>query len=621
MDSAATGRKKRHWAALKVVFKSQALSEFERRLERAKNLLGLAVEIYSMSLNRHQTSMLIAIMDSRKTAMKEVEETNLERQVNTSKASEAGLILRRSTSMTTVKTKWYGVGWLQTIRKISERHLPQSAGFSSNQELEVDWKFQPAAWISSKGFSITQNRESGQWKYCFAPICVVPDSSPIFEACRLGNLKEVIKLIQDRKGTVFDVSEKGWSLLHIAAGHLRPDICRWLITQGARGDAVDIEWGRTPLHIAANQSGRDLGWNRYGGFMKAIDNVRRPSDAIDTFRVLVEEGQCDPIAKTPSNTPEHLYGSQTVLHLHTGSIAAFQYLLNQEHFIIDMSVQNEMGMTPAIDQLFAGWPTSSELARLSIQYSRNSNILSATQRYKSLSNMTNLHMAVDRLRYHEVKMSEGSDRIREIIGLTISDLLGLGAHVHATDDFGRTPLHYLCQRTYQEHASTLRFRKLRGTDSSEDLCARLMLWFTLLSKAGFDLQDYIRKEFELNEKAPKDLLERYLWSTRDLAGPYEEGTRRKMEVEILQGTSDIIFSVEDVSAENQLEQGDGSEPVIPGAWDLAFDSAKMEELLEVEPWASVSILIKPVEAGRQEFTVRHQGLEKEDISHKLRDFH
>jgi hypothetical protein len=216
--------------------------------------------------------------------------------------------------------------------------------------------------------------------------------------------------------------------------------------------------------------------------MKAIDNVRRPSDAIDTFRVLVEEGQCDPIAKTPSNTPDHLYGCQTVLHLHTGSVAAFQYLLNQEHFMVDMSIQNEMGMTPAIDQLFAGWPTSSELARLSIQYSRDSKILSASQRYKSLSNMTNLHMAVDRLRYHEIKMSEGSEKIRKIIGLTISDLLNLGADVHAIDDYGRTPLHYLCQRTYQEHAATLRFRPLRGTNSSEDLSARLMLWFALLRR-------------------------------------------------------------------------------------------------------------------------------------------
>ena len=64
---------------------------------------------------------------------------------------------------------------------------------------------------------------------------------------------------------------------------------------------------RAPLHMAANQSGRYFGWNRYGGFMKAIDNVRRPSDAIDTFRVLVEAGQCDSNAKTPSRTPEQLW--------------------------------------------------------------------------------------------------------------------------------------------------------------------------------------------------------------------------------------------------------------------------------------------------------------------------
>lgn len=44
----ANGAGKRHWDALKVLLKSQTLSDFERRLERAKSMLGLAVDSYSM---------------------------------------------------------------------------------------------------------------------------------------------------------------------------------------------------------------------------------------------------------------------------------------------------------------------------------------------------------------------------------------------------------------------------------------------------------------------------------------------------------------------------------------------------------------------------------------------
>lgn len=73
---------------------------------------------------------------------------------------------------------------------------------------------------------------------------MVPDSSPIFEACRTGDVDEVIRLVQEGKATVFDVSGKGWSLLHVTAAHLRPELCKWLILHGVRGDSVDVEWGR-----------------------------------------------------------------------------------------------------------------------------------------------------------------------------------------------------------------------------------------------------------------------------------------------------------------------------------------------------------------------------------------
>jgi hypothetical protein len=48
MDMASRKAGKRQWASLKVFLKSQVLSELEGKFERAKSLLGLAVDFYSM---------------------------------------------------------------------------------------------------------------------------------------------------------------------------------------------------------------------------------------------------------------------------------------------------------------------------------------------------------------------------------------------------------------------------------------------------------------------------------------------------------------------------------------------------------------------------------------------
>jgi hypothetical protein len=82
-------------------------------------------------------------MNSRETVDSEVDLANRELEADASKGSGKGLPRRRSTSITTVTTKWYGVGWLQRICRISERRSEQKGDSPSNQRLEVDWKFLP----------------------------------------------------------------------------------------------------------------------------------------------------------------------------------------------------------------------------------------------------------------------------------------------------------------------------------------------------------------------------------------------------------------------------------------------------------------------------------------------
>lgn len=84
-----------------------------------------------------------------------------------------------------------------------------------DSEIDVDSKIVPRAWIRMRGISTKQSRRFGSWKYSFRPISVVPDSSPIFEVCRNGDVSEVIRLIQSGMASVFDTSQEGWSLLHV----------------------------------------------------------------------------------------------------------------------------------------------------------------------------------------------------------------------------------------------------------------------------------------------------------------------------------------------------------------------------------------------------------------------
>jgi hypothetical protein len=74
----------------------------------------------------------------------------------------------------------------------------------------------PSAWIRLRGVSITCMRRNLNWEYLFSPIRVVSDGSPIFAACREGDINEVRSLLRNSHATLQDTSEWGWSLLHVS---------------------------------------------------------------------------------------------------------------------------------------------------------------------------------------------------------------------------------------------------------------------------------------------------------------------------------------------------------------------------------------------------------------------
>lgn len=117
----------------------------------------------------------------------------------------------KKTSTVSQYTRWHGMGWLQSRSRVC-----QSTIDDAEEEVEVEWRVLPKAWLRLKGFTLNQNKTFGQWRYTFTPMCIRPDHSRIFSACREGKLDEVIKLVESGVASIFDTSEDGWTLLHVS---------------------------------------------------------------------------------------------------------------------------------------------------------------------------------------------------------------------------------------------------------------------------------------------------------------------------------------------------------------------------------------------------------------------
>jgi hypothetical protein len=103
--------------------------------------------------------------------------------------------------------------------------------------------------------------------------------------------------------------------------------------------------------------------------MDPIDNLARPNDAFETLRVLVEEGQGNPMYPTRAHARELCGSSQTALHLYTGPLEGFQYLIKQQRFEIDLSVKNARGTDVEDTQLSSRWVSSTTLGRFLMESS------------------------------------------------------------------------------------------------------------------------------------------------------------------------------------------------------------------------------------------------------------
>ena len=103
---------------------------------------------------------------------------------------------------------------------------------------------------------------------------------------RNGNLKALSDLLQ-REPSIFKFrclssnNRFGWTMLHIAAEFGQEEITRFLLDKGMDPFATDI-LGRTPLHVAANKSHRNIAQILMSA-MGPVTGENAPQDASGTY--------------------------------------------------------------------------------------------------------------------------------------------------------------------------------------------------------------------------------------------------------------------------------------------------------------------------------------------------
>jgi len=112
----------------------------------------------------------------------------------------------------------FGTIWLRTT---SVRIYSSSGKKGRKVDVVSSFTFFPSYWLTKVGLNYGMEANvfptPTGWQFNFNPIRAVPDDSPIFSACRKGNISAVRFLLTEGKASVRDTNSKGWTPLHVSS--------------------------------------------------------------------------------------------------------------------------------------------------------------------------------------------------------------------------------------------------------------------------------------------------------------------------------------------------------------------------------------------------------------------
>jgi len=120
----------------------------------------------------------------------------------------------------------FGTIWLRTT---SVRLEFNSGKKGKKVDIISSFTFFPCYWLTKFGLNCGMEANffttPTGWQFNFNPIRAVPDDSPIFSACRKGNLTAVRFLLAEGKASVRDTNSRGWTPLHVSSNYkIHPEL-------------------------------------------------------------------------------------------------------------------------------------------------------------------------------------------------------------------------------------------------------------------------------------------------------------------------------------------------------------------------------------------------------------
>ena len=212
-------------------------------------------------------------------------------------------------------------------------------------------------------------------------------------------------------------------------------------------------------------------------------------DYLDTLRALVNNGG------DPMMVNDH---GDTALHLSTGPIELFQYLLRQEECIVETSQLNYGGDTIAERHARWYWPQGPERARLAWEHENAQRRefydyrLRGPPPFPITSKILLLHEAAGHLRHLIERDHRDFRSALELIRKLVVDGVNVHAISNEDSESNKTPLAQI-PRIDEEIEVSEESRRKESAMANRAINA----WLKILKEAGVDEEQYISNEEEL----------------------------------------------------------------------------------------------------------------------------
>ncbi|KAK4042343.1 hypothetical protein C8A01DRAFT_13999 [Parachaetomium inaequale] len=246
-DIAASRRRKRISAKVRVVLKKDTLEAYERRLQNALRFLGFAVQMHLVSAQKRQPDLVAAKVTEALALSRFVQaassEPSGEEDIDNKDAND------QDDKMVPPSSSGWGWRKRSVQRQQKYRYSTRLLGAMPNcccisttaADPDQAYRFHvaPPRWLLKKVWDIQISVACTGWNTVFRHYVVVPEDSQVFYEIKDGTLESLMELFDKGLASPFSVDRNGWTLLHYAVMH-RLDFVEPLVRMGLDLSREDI---------------------------------------------------------------------------------------------------------------------------------------------------------------------------------------------------------------------------------------------------------------------------------------------------------------------------------------------------------------------------------------------